>query len=138
MKENFNDIRLSPHFKLTEFLNLGKHPDNIPTMQHVANLCYGCLMLLEPARQLVGPIIVNSSYRNEAYNQQVGGVKGSQHLLGQAADLRPQDPRQFDRLVALLRRHALTDQLLTGRGWLHLSWKPFGVPRHYVAIDYYG
>ena len=40
--------------------------------------------------------------------------------------------------ASFMRRHALTDQLLTGRGWLHLSWKPFGVPRHYVAIDYYG
>ena len=138
MKENLNDVRLSQHFKLGEFLNLKKYPENVPSMQVVANLTYGCHLLLEPARQIVGPIIINSGFRTPEVNQRVGGVKGSQHLLGQAADLRPQDPRQFDRLVALLRRHALTDQLLTGRGWLHLSWKPFGVPRHYVAIDYYG
>ncbi len=58
-----NDTRLSSHFKLGEFLNLGKYSDNIPTMQHVANLTYGCLMLLEPARQMVGPIIINSGFR---------------------------------------------------------------------------
>ena len=46
-----NDTRLSPHFKLGEFLNLSKYPDNKPTMQHVANLTYGCLLLLEPLRQ---------------------------------------------------------------------------------------
>ena len=100
MNNNVSNTRLSAHFMLSEFLNLVKHPDNIPTMQHVANLCYGCHMLLEPARQLVGPIIVNSGYRNEAYNRQVGGVANSQHLLAMAADIRPKDPAQFQRLVA--------------------------------------
>ncbi len=55
-----NDTRLSPHFKLGEFINLSKYPDNKPTTQHVANITYGCLMLLEPARQVVGPILINS------------------------------------------------------------------------------
>ena len=32
-----NDVRLSPHFKLGEFLNLSKYPDNKSTMQHVVN-----------------------------------------------------------------------------------------------------
>ena len=31
-------VRLSPHFLLREFLNLNKYPENIPTMQVVANL----------------------------------------------------------------------------------------------------
>jgi uncharacterized protein YcbK (DUF882 family) len=88
MKEIINDIRLSKHFKLSEFLNLKKYPENIPTMQVVANLTYGCHLLLEPARIEVGPIIINSGFRNEAVNRQVGGVKNSQHLLGQAADIR--------------------------------------------------
>ena len=108
-----NDIRLSPHFKLSEFLNLGKHPDNLPTPQVLFNLKYGCQYLLEPARREVGAIIVNSGYRNEAYNREVGGVRNSQHLLGQAADIRPKDPRQFQRLVDFLRACDYTDQLLT-------------------------
>jgi hypothetical protein len=132
-----NDIRLSPHFKLGEFLNLNKYPQNIPTMQHVVNMAYGCLMLLEPARLLVGPIIINSGYRNEEVNRLVGGVKNSQHLIGQAADIRPKDPCQFQHLVDFLKSHDLTDQLLTGNGWLHLSWTPFATPRHFVRIGYY-
>ena len=132
-----NDTRLSSHFKLGEFLNLGKYPDNKPTMQHVANMTYGCLMLLEPARQMVGPIIINSGYRNPRVNSLVGGVRNSQHLLGQAADIRPKDPQQFQRLVAFLQTHDLTDQLLTGPGWLHISWNPLGIPRHDVRIAYY-
>ena len=132
-----NDTRLSPHFRLGEFLNLGKYPDNKPTMQHVANMTYGCLMLLEPARQVVGPIIINSGFRNARVNALVGGVKNSQHLMGQAADIRPKDPRQFQLLVDFLKNSEYTDQLLTGNGWLHISWNPFAAPRHYVRVGYY-
>ncbi len=143
MKENQNKTneldgtRLSPHFKLNEFLNLKKYPENIPSMQVVANLTYGCHLLLEPARQIVGPIIINSGFRNEAVNRRVGGVRNSQHLIGQAADIRPKDPTQFQSLVDFLKSNALTDQLLTGSTWLHLSWNPFATPRHYIRIGYY-
>ena len=132
-----NDVRLSPHFKLGEFINLSKYPDNKPTMQDVANMTYGCLMLLEPARRVVGPILINSGFRNARVNALVGGVKNSQHLLGQAADIRPKDPCQFSKLVDFLRATLYTDQLLTGNGWLHISWTPFSQPRHDIRIGYY-
>ena len=106
-------------------------------MQVIENLTYGCRHLLEPAREVVGPIIINSGYRNEAVNRQVGGVRNSQHLKGQAADIRPQDPTQFGRLVSLLKSNPYTDQLLTGNGWLHISWTPTAKPRHFVRIGYY-
>lgn len=132
-----NDTRLSPHFRLGEFLNLGKYPDNKPTMQHVVNMTYGCLMLLEPARQVVSPILINSGFRSPHVNALVGGVRNSQHLFGQAADIRPKDPKQFQRLVDFLRASPYTDQLLTGNGWLHISWNPLGKPRNYVRVGYY-
>ena len=131
------NTRLSNHFSLLEFLNLKKYPDNIPSMQVAANLTYGCLLLLEPARLEVGPILINSGYRNQRVNALVGGVKNSQHLQGCAADIRPRDPQQFQRLVAFLRSCEYTDQLLTGSGWLHISWNPSGQPRHFVRIGYY-
>ena len=137
MKEDLNEIRLSPHFLLSEFLNLEKYPENIPTMQVVANLTYGCLMLLEPARAIVGPIIINSGFRNEAVNRKVGGVKNSQHLIGQAADIRPKDPAQFSALVAFFKNWEYTDQLLTASTWLHISWNPYSTPRHYIRLGYY-
>jgi hypothetical protein len=137
MKENLNDIRLSAHFKLGEFINLQKYADNIPTIQAVVNMTYGCLMLLEPARQEVGPIIINSGFRNDDVNRKVGGVKNSQHLLGQAADIRPRDPTKFQQLVEFLKRHPQTDQLLTGPGWLHISWSPLTPPRHFIRLGYY-
>ena len=48
------NTRLSNHFTLEEFINSKKYPDNKPTLQVVANLTYGCLMLLEPAREAIG------------------------------------------------------------------------------------
>ena len=138
MNTVINDIRLSPHFTVSEFCNLDKYPDNIPNVLQIASLIYGCRQLLEPAREAIGcPIIVNSGFRNASVNRRVGGVKSSQHLLGQAADIRPKDPQQFQRLVDYLRRHDLTDQLLTGPGWLHISWRSLGIPRHDVRIGYY-
>ena len=137
MNTPINDTRLSLHFKLTEFLNLKKYPKNIPSMQDVVNMTYGCHFLLEPARAEVGPIIINSGFRNEAVNRKVGGVTNSQHLFGQAADIRPKDPAQFQRLVAFLKSCQYTDQLLTGNGWLHISWNPFATPRHHIRVGYY-
>lgn len=131
------NIKLSNHFTLAEFCNFSKYPDNLPTPQVVFNLKYGCQYLLEPARREVGPIIINSGFRNPRVNALVGGVNNSQHLLGQAADISPKDPRQFQRLVDFLRANEYTDQLLTGNGWLHISWCPFAAPRHYVRIGYY-
>ena len=137
MKNELSLVRLSAHFGLNEFLNISNYPENIPPMQAVANMTYGCHLLLEPARLIVGPIIINSGFRCETVNRKVGGVKNSQHLIGQAADIRPKEPAQFSRLVDFLKSWEYTDQLLTGSGWLHISWTPFALPRHDVRIGYY-
>ena len=137
MNTRLNDTKLSPHFKLREFLLTDKYPQNIPTMQDVVNLTYGCLWLLEPARLIVGPIIINSGFRNEDVNRKVGGVRNSQHLIGQAADIRPKDPAQFQTLVDFFKSWEYTDQLLTASPWLHISWNPFSPPRHFIKIGYY-
>ena len=132
------NIKLSNHFLLAEFCNWKKYPQNIPTIQQIANMAYGCRQLLESAREAIGcPIIVNSGFRNSRVNAQVGGVRNSQHLQGCAADIRPKDPKQFQRLVSFLKACEYTDQLLTGPGWLHISWAPFGTPRNFVRIGYY-
>ena len=132
------NTRLSEHFTLAECCNWKKYPANQPTMQQVVNMAYGCLMLLEPARKAIGcPIIINSGFRCEAVNRQVGGVRNSQHLQGCAADIRPQDPTKFQHLVSFLKAHEMTDQLLTGPDWLHISWTPFAIPRNFVRIGYY-
>ncbi len=44
-----NNLNLSPHFTVAEFCNLQKYPQNIPTIQQITNMAYGCRNLLEPA-----------------------------------------------------------------------------------------
>ena len=130
MKENLNEVRLSPHFKLSEFLNLGKYPENIPTKQAVVNMTYGCHQLLEPARLIVGPIIINSGFRNEVVNRQVGGVKNSQHLKGEAADITCADNK---RLAEIIEQLGNFDQLIVYPTFLHVSYKRQGVNRESIT-----
>jgi len=42
MKDQILDTRLTAHFRLNEFLNLGKYPENRPEMQQVVNMTVGC------------------------------------------------------------------------------------------------
>ena len=75
-------IQLSPHFTLGEMLTLDRHPANLPSLQAVVSLAYGCQLILEPVRQEVGPIIINSGFRTPEVNQQVGGRQGQPAPVG--------------------------------------------------------
>jgi hypothetical protein len=44
--------------------------------------------ILQDIRDHFGvPVIINSGYRNAAYNKKIGGAKYSQHIYGKAADI---------------------------------------------------
>lgn len=131
------DIQLTRHFRLAEFLNLQRYPDNIPDAQSLTNLQYGVSTILEPVRILLNaPIIINSGYRNPHVNEAVGGVTNSQHLTGCAADIRCSDRSKFNVLLAHLRATDY-DQLLVGKGWCHVSWNPHAAPRRQYRPNYY-
>jgi hypothetical protein len=87
------DVALSEHFRLSEFLESGVAArlglSNQPSAEHVRNLGYLARNTLEPWRQLVGPLRVTSGYRSKLVNEAVGGVAGSYHSEGQAADVAP-------------------------------------------------
>lgn len=87
-----DDIWLSPHFKLSEFLRSDSAARNdidmTPSDAIVANLRRLCTTVLEPVRDIVGqPMIVSSGYRPPALNKLVGGVSTSAHVDGRAADI---------------------------------------------------
>ena len=48
------------------------------------------------------PIVINSGYRSEAVNKAVGGMKGSNHLTGCAADIRVAGIEQLVRYATIL------------------------------------
>ena len=92
------------------------------------NLRYLCLDVLQPLREHVGgPIVVNSGYRSKEVNRLVGGVKNSQHLTGEAADLRIASAKQGREWAEWIMDNCDFDQMLlesNGRSvWLHVSAK---------------
>ena len=84
--------------------------------------------VLDPVREKLGmPIVVNSGYRCEKHNKDVGGVRNSQHLRGEAADIHCQDN---ERLKQLIIENGKFDQLITCPTFLHVSYKRTGGNRH--------
>lgn len=85
--------QLSQHFRLSEFTNSAtaksRGIDNTPSLSVVVRLSGLCHNVLEPLRRLAGqPIIIGSGYRSKALNTAVGGVSNSQHMTGEACDIR--------------------------------------------------
>ena len=114
--------RLSEHFTLGEMCKTSaKKADgrsaqgdallakNIPSHVHIENLkrlCGWLEMLRDEWNRRYGegddPIVINSGYRSEAVNKAVGGVKGSNHLTGCAADIRVAGMEQALRYAVIL------------------------------------
>lgn len=104
--------------------------DNTPSREVVGRLTLLVENVLDPLREAYGqPIIVTSGYRCPALNKAVGGVKNSQHILGEAADIRtvsdkPEDNRRLFNLCRTLKLPF--DQLIDeyGYNWIHVSFSP--------------
>ena len=89
--------------------------------------------VLDPAREKLGmPVIVNSGYRCPKHNLAVGGVKNSQHMKGEAADITTGTAEGNKKLKEVIERLGKYDQLITylnadGRiRFIHVSWKRNG------------
>lgn len=84
--------------------------------------------ILDPLRAAYGkPIIVTSGFRCYLLNRAVGGAPSSQHVKGEAADIRSvsDKPEDNKRLFDLIRQlHLPFDQLINeyGYDWVHVSY----------------
>jgi zinc D-Ala-D-Ala carboxypeptidase len=94
------------------------------------------LTVLQPLRDAIGlPIHINSGYRCPALNRLVGGVSTSQHLLGEACDIRIDGiaPRQ---IAIRVRDLGLPfDQMILYPGFIHLSHKLNGEQRGMILYN---
>lgn len=96
--------------------------------------------VLDPLREAWGaPVIVTSGYRCRNLNTVVGGAKSSQHVLGQAADIRtvsdrPEDNRKLRDLIVSL--GLPFDQLIDEYqcDWIHVSYRPNGRKQKLSAV----
>ena len=146
--------RLSEHFTLAEMCKTSaKTADgNIPSHVHIENLrrlCSWLEMLRDEWNRRYGegddPIIINSGYRSEAVNKAIGGVEGSNHLQGCAADIKVLGLEQAIRYATILldiadESREEFDELLIERSpngtyWLHFAVRPPSqVNRHKVRF----
>ena len=125
-------LRLTPHFTLNEMVRSEtarrNHIDNTPSLEVVHNLQMLCLKVLEPLRKEFGPIHVTSGYRSEWLNRAVGGAVHSQHLLGEAADIRVPNRKKGVEMMEFIFMTLEYDQLilehdLQGNEWIHVSYR---------------
>lgn len=100
--------------------------DNIPGGEAMNNMEALIDECLDPIRELWGRrLIVNSGYRSPKVNALVGGVKTSQHLKGEAADITTTSSKDNITLYELIKRSAIPfDQLIleAGANWIHVSY----------------
>ena len=85
------------------------------------------IQMLDKARAIYGrPRYITSGYRTEAHNEKVGGVSGSSHLKGLAADV-SDNPRgtKIDSRNRFLMLQALFavgfDRIGVGNGFIHID-----------------
>ena len=106
--------------------------NNQPDKQAEANLIRLAKDILQPIRDKYGlPITVNSGYRCSTLNKLVGGSKTSQHLTGQAADIRATkttNSKLFNLIKDMIQSGEITvGQLIweygskTEPNWIHVS-----------------
>lgn len=99
-----------------------------------------CEHILQPLRERLGPLTVNSGYRSPALNKAVKGARNSQHLLGQAADIEGVQCSNADIFKAVQDMNLSFDQLIWEYGtrqepdWVHVSYGP----RHRRQVLYIG
>ena len=124
--------KLSEHFSLGEFVRSSTAQrmsiDNTPDAEVIENLRNLCTKGLEPRREQLGqPVVITSGFRSKRLNETVGGVKNSQHLRGEAADLMVEGEKQARDWIRWMMDFLEFDQLILEKKgkkvWVHVSLK---------------
>ena len=104
----------------------------------IENLRALCMEVLQLLRDyLEKPVVISSGYRSEEVNRMVGGVKGSQHLKGEAADIHVENTEHLLKIMHFIMEETDFDQLIweknkAGTQWVHVSYRRNGVNKHQV------
>ena len=94
--------------------------------------------VLQPLRDFLGkPVVISSGYRCAELNKAVGGVRNSQHMKGEAADIHVENTEHLLKIMHFIMDETDFDQVIwernrAGTQWVHVSYKREGVNRHQV------
>lgn len=125
-------MKLSENFNLDELTRSSTADrlglDNTPSEEVVKNLERLAKTILQPLREYLGrPVTINSAYRSPRVNASVGGSPRSQHMLGEAADIRVAN-MPVTELVETIKDLGLPYHQLINEfdSWVHVSIAPKG------------
>ena len=127
-------MKLTDNFQLSEFVRsetatrLGID-NSINDPEIIANIKNLSEHVLEPLRAYANcPILINSGYRCPQLNATVGGSRRSQHMKGEACDIRITDSATGNRWFRWMKENLPFDQLVKERAhrssssfWIHVS-----------------
>jgi len=126
-------MQLSKNFSLKELTKseyaTRQNIDNTPSKRVIDNLTLLCSTILQPIRDVVGPVVVNSGYRSPQLNVLVGGSSTSDHVEGLAADIEVPGMSNYE-LANWCRGNLKFKQLILEfytpgdptSGWVHISY----------------
>jgi zinc D-Ala-D-Ala carboxypeptidase len=103
---------------------------NIPSLDEIHNMKLLAKKVFEPLRAHIGkPIRINSFFRSQDLNREVGGSFTSQHSKGQAMDISSMDDSYSNAdIFRFIRDNLPFDQLIWEFGddhnpqWVHVSY----------------
>ena len=126
------EMNLSKNYSLNEMCRSNtarvKGLPNVPNAEQVKNLQQLCKNVLQPLRDHLGkPVVINSGFRSQAVNMAVGGANNSQHMKGEAADIKCKDYPYAKQIYAWIMDNLKFDQVILERKgnavWVHVSFR---------------
>ena len=139
LSKNFSYEELT-HSNVAERKGLKNRPRTKEEEKRVIeNLKALCMEVLQPLRDFLGkPVVISSGYRCAELNKAVGGVRNSQHMKGEAADIHVENTEHLLKIMHFIMDETDFDQVIwernrAGTQWVHVSYKREGVNRHQVV-----
>lgn len=124
-------MKITENFSLNELIESptarrkGFNEQFAPPYFVIENLTALCFNVLQPLRNyLEVPIIINSGYRCGRLNSSITGAVKSQHMIGEAVDIRVPNMQTIDICKAVIKEGIEFDQMIEEYGvWVHISFK---------------
>ncbi|MDJ0952556.1 MAG: D-Ala-D-Ala carboxypeptidase family metallohydrolase [Acidimicrobiia bacterium] len=117
---------ISKNFSLDEFLvsqTATRHGiDMTPPPEIENNIKRLVIDVMQPLRDIAGPLLISSGYRPEDLNSLIGGSKTSAHRFGCAADFRSNLMTPLDLCELIVDLNLPFDQVIHEFGrWVHVG-----------------